>query len=209
MIFLNQMRLSMIIALSILITGCSSSNPLSGKEDYQKLVNQNQGKIFKSTQQAVLKTPALEIVPSKTQVAQIRLDGPVLELDNTLSNFLTYQTPTLSVGSYFLDVIGLCFECKGYDRKIILPYVELFSVDNKPINAVNFGGHSPSYSQRISFDILKESRVFLLVAADNRSLGNGESYFSPNAYHNGTINLPVTILPNPEGDISLTLTKIE
>lgn len=209
MIFLNPIRLSMIIALSILVTGCSSSNPLSGKEDYLKLVNENRGDIFKNTQHAVMKTPALEIAPFKTQVAQIRLDGPVLELDNTLSNFLTYQTPMLSVGSYALDVIGRCTECKGYNRKIILPYVELFSVDNKPINAVNFGGYEPSYTQRISFDILKESRVFLLVAADNRSLGNGISYFAPEAYHNGTINLPLTILPNPEGDISLTLTKIE
>lgn len=205
---LTRLRVMSFVVLGILISGCSSSPHTT----YQQLAKARPNTTFQSPLDAVNNAPNETLHLGQLQSAKIRITNPVMELDDTLSNFVVYKTEKLSRGSYSLDIVGNCYECIGLSKNTILPYIQLFNSNKMKTPSFNKESETlPGFLLTKYFDVIQPDSYLILVAADNRSLGNSLVIFPNSANYNGqrTISLPVSVNVNPEGNVSLHLKKIE
>lgn len=195
-----------LLGLSILGTGCSSSP----EDDYQTLTLQNTAPVFEAVEDILLTVKAGKMPLGKFQKAEIRVTKPVMKLENVLSNFMLFETEKLSIGSYSLDAGSGCFECIGFRKKTILPYVLLFNSEKNEVTAIDktskvgFG-----YNVNKLFNVLEEDSYYILIAADNRALGRSFIKMARGHVNGGTISVPMPVQLGPEGDIFVTVSKIE
>ena len=199
-------RFILLLIVGAFITGCSSAP----KDDYALLLQKKPEHILNSPKDAIGKTTATLLELGKHQVAEIRLTNPAMKLDDTWSNFVVYETPILKIGSYSLNVSTGCYECAGFRKKTLLPYVLLTnakkekapSIDKK--NRIPFGYHINKL-----FDVLEEAKYYILISADNRSLGESFLATATTYYNGGQLTVPMGVQVSPEGNASITLSLIE
>lgn len=194
------------LTLSILVTGCSSA-PM---DDYERLLTRPNNITYDSPIDAVHKVHTTMLPVGEFQSVEIRITDPIMKLDNVLSNFQVFETKKLDIGSYALEVGTGCYECLGFRKKTLLPYVQLYNSNFKQVASIDQPSKVPfGYSIKKLFDVLTEDKIFILIAADNRSLGKS-SLETSNAYLNsGTIPVTMPVQISPEGNAAVRLSKIE
>ncbi|MDV7338254.1 hypothetical protein RYZ26_01515 [Terasakiella sp. A23] len=194
------------LCLSILITGCSSS-PYN---DYQALVERKPGKIFENINEIVKTVPAKELSTTKEQLAKIRITDPVMRLGKVVSNFKLFKSVELDIATYQVDIVSDCYECVGFRKKTVLPYLELYDSNQnvvKTIDTLNLLGTGHSINK--SFNVLQPGYYYFLVAADNRSLDDSQITTSKISTSTGSFSVPISVQNSPEGDVKIKLSKIE
>lgn len=201
-----KLNVFMMAVLSVLIAGCSSAS----KDDYQKLVNRTHTQVHQSERAAVQNSKPVMLSLGEYLNTEITIDKPVMKLGDELSNFLVFQTPELDIGSYRLDAGSGCYECLGFRKKTLLPYVKLYDSTLNEVQAIEdmqqgqFG-----YGVYKQFDVFEKESYLVLIAADNRKMGQtflatGQAY-----YNGGAITVPMNVELSPEGNIGIKIEKVE
>ncbi len=188
-------RLITILILVVFVAACSSSP----RDDYNRLITSNPS-IKNSVQEAVIRSKAKRLNLGKSEIAEITIDGHVIKIGDALANYEVFSTPTLSPGNYHIRVRSGCFECLGFRKKALLPYIvvidsenQIFETGNKT-NKVQFG-----YTVEGTIRVDQAQKISILVAADNRKVSHS-SLTQFDAYVNGTfVPLVLPLQISPEG----------
>ena len=184
-----------VLILAVFVAACSSA-PL---DDYNRLITSHSS-VMNSVQEAVIQSKAKQLSLGEAEKAEITIDGHVIRIGDALASYKVFSTPTLNSGNYQIRVVSGCFECFGFRKKTLLPYVVVIDSENQIVETGNRTEKAVyGYAVEGTIRVDRAQQFSILVAADNRKVGQSSSQFDFAIVQGTFIPMTIPVEVSPEG----------
>jgi len=191
------------------LVGCAS-----GMKDYNSFVMPNNS-IASSTQELLELRPANSLRFNKEQIWNITFSDPILKLNNIKSNYRAFSFQGNTTKQFTIEIWSRC-DCLGFNKTVMHPIAFIIDNEGEVINKSNvkfasgrMGWTRPAniYGKWIG-KLEKDETYYLIIAADNRSLGKSVGSFEATNYATPYAPIRMSLSHYPIGEIETKITAL-
>ncbi len=189
------------------LVGCAS-----GMKDYNTFVLPNNS-IASNTQELLELKPAKRLKLNEEQIWDITFRDPILELNNIKSNYRAFSFSGNDTKQFTLEIWSRC-DCLGFNKTVMHPLAFIINGNGEVLrdSQIKFGSGRMGWTRPANlygkwtgrFD--KKETYYLIVAADNRSLGKSVGSFDATNYATPYAPIRMSLTHYPIGEIETKLT---
>ncbi len=190
------------------LVGCAS-----GMKDYNTFVLPNSS-IASSTQELLKLKPANSLRFNKEQIWDITFNDPIMELNNIKSNYRAFSFEGNISKQFTIEIWSRC-DCLGFNKTIMHPMAFIIDGDGEVVNQSNikFASGRMGWSRPANVygkwtgKVEKDETYYLIIAADNRSLGKSVGSVDATNYAAPHAPIRISLSHYPAGEVETKITS--
>lgn len=165
---------ALLIVMLFVLNGCTTMPP---NELYKKIIN-TADKTANTNLEIINNAKAISLPKTihgfslNRESFRITEDDPIVDLDKFKSNYKLFSFVMGENANFEIKILSLC-DCFGFDKRILSPVIDIITENGDSLKniSVDKGYNAAAISLNIKGKSTTKGKYYLLVAADNSSVG--------------------------------------